>query len=265
MQASSDIFLGWLHVKAGAGRQPARFLRPPAQGLEGLGGDRSDDARAGMAIYGRLCGWTLARAHARSGDRIAIASYLGRRRSFDRGDPRVLARLRGPERAATTRSSPTRSNRAGSGRPDRGSEAHMSARSLWALASLLLFGRWRSCSPSCWPSRGFPAACRCSSASRWPRVAAWYGGAPAGVGATVLVAVVAALLASAALVLVARRGEAACSTCSSWSSSWRPSRPPGGAFASMSSCRRPSRRSTPILFYNPKSGGGKAAQVSRRR
>ena len=37
-----------------------------------------------MAIYGRLCGWTLARAHARSGDRIAIAAYLGSGKSFDR-------------------------------------------------------------------------------------------------------------------------------------------------------------------------------------
>ena len=38
----------------------------------------------GMAVYGRLCGWTLARAHARSGDRIAIASYLGGGNTFDR-------------------------------------------------------------------------------------------------------------------------------------------------------------------------------------
>ena len=37
-----------------------------------------------MATYGRLCGWTLARAHARSGDRIAIAAYLGSGDSFDR-------------------------------------------------------------------------------------------------------------------------------------------------------------------------------------
>ena len=37
-----------------------------------------------MAIYGRVCGWTLARAHARSGDRIAIASYLGGGDAFDR-------------------------------------------------------------------------------------------------------------------------------------------------------------------------------------
>jgi len=38
----------------------------------------------GMAAYGKLCSWTLARAHARSGDRIAIASYLGNSDSFDR-------------------------------------------------------------------------------------------------------------------------------------------------------------------------------------
>jgi len=37
-----------------------------------------------MVIYGRLCGWTLARAHARSGDRIAIASYLRASDAFDR-------------------------------------------------------------------------------------------------------------------------------------------------------------------------------------
>ena len=35
-------------------------------------------------VYARACGWTLARAHARSGDRVAIASYLGRRDTFDR-------------------------------------------------------------------------------------------------------------------------------------------------------------------------------------
>src|SRR5262249_28083552 len=38
----------------------------------------------GMAAYGRLCGWTLARAHARSGDRIAIAAYLGGGDAFDK-------------------------------------------------------------------------------------------------------------------------------------------------------------------------------------
>ena len=37
-----------------------------------------------LEAYGRICGWTLARAHARSGDRIAIAAYLGNGDSFDR-------------------------------------------------------------------------------------------------------------------------------------------------------------------------------------
>ena len=38
----------------------------------------------GLATYGELCGWTLARAHARSGDRIAIGAYLGSGDRFDR-------------------------------------------------------------------------------------------------------------------------------------------------------------------------------------
>ena len=37
----------------------------------------------GMTAYARLCGWTLARAHARSGDRIALAGYLGKGTAFD--------------------------------------------------------------------------------------------------------------------------------------------------------------------------------------
>jgi hypothetical protein len=41
-------------------------------------------SRPGWPVYGRLCGWTLARAHARAGDRIATATYLGRKDTFDR-------------------------------------------------------------------------------------------------------------------------------------------------------------------------------------
>ena len=37
-----------------------------------------------LAVYGQMCGWTLARAHARSGDRVAIAAYLGNSDDFDR-------------------------------------------------------------------------------------------------------------------------------------------------------------------------------------
>jgi hypothetical protein len=40
--------------------------------------------QAGMELWGRMCGWTLARAHARSGDRLAIAAYLGKSDTFDR-------------------------------------------------------------------------------------------------------------------------------------------------------------------------------------
>jgi uncharacterized protein (DUF2252 family) len=80
-QAQSDIFLGWTRITGPDGvdrdfyvRQlrdwkfsvPIETLLPP-----------------GMALYARLCGWTLARAHARSGDRIALAAYLGSSGKFD--------------------------------------------------------------------------------------------------------------------------------------------------------------------------------------
>jgi Uncharacterized protein conserved in bacteria (DUF2252) len=45
--------------------------------------DIEDLIPRGMRLYGHLCGWTLARAHARSGDRIAIAAYLGSSDTFD--------------------------------------------------------------------------------------------------------------------------------------------------------------------------------------
>jgi uncharacterized protein (DUF2252 family) len=81
MQAASDIFLGWC----------------PAVGLDGRDRDfyvrqlwdwkRSAEVESltprGLEIYARMCGWTLARAHARSGDRIALAAYLGAGDAFD--------------------------------------------------------------------------------------------------------------------------------------------------------------------------------------
>ena len=83
MQASSDIFLGWLHVGGRARTVSPRLLWAPAEGLEGLGRSRTDGSER-HGTYGQLCGWTLARAHARSGDRIAIAAYLGKSAAFDR-------------------------------------------------------------------------------------------------------------------------------------------------------------------------------------
>jgi uncharacterized protein (DUF2252 family) len=82
MQAQSDIFLGWTRVANpvdGVDRdfyvrqlRDWKFSAPIEQMLP-----------AGMTIYARLCGWTLARAHARSGDRIALAAYLGGSDKFD--------------------------------------------------------------------------------------------------------------------------------------------------------------------------------------
>jgi uncharacterized protein (DUF2252 family) len=83
MQASSDIFLGWLHVEAGIDGEARDFYGRQLKDWKGSAETERLVPR-GMATYGKLCGWTLARAHARSGDRIAIASYLGNSNSFDK-------------------------------------------------------------------------------------------------------------------------------------------------------------------------------------
>ena len=83
MQASSDIFLGWQRAEAGLdGQQRDFYVRQLRDwkysiAIEAL-------IPRGMRIYGELCGWTLARAHACSGDRIAIAAYLGSSDVFDK-------------------------------------------------------------------------------------------------------------------------------------------------------------------------------------
>ncbi len=83
MQASSDIFLGWLHVESGLDSKPRDFYGRQLKDWKGSA-EVEQMVPRGMATYGRLCGWTLARAHARSGDRIAIAAYLGKSAAFDR-------------------------------------------------------------------------------------------------------------------------------------------------------------------------------------
>ncbi len=83
MQATSDIFLGWLNVKEERGDGQARdFYVRQLRDWKGSV-DIAAMTPEGLAGYGRLCGATLARAHARSGDRIAIAAYLGSGRAFD--------------------------------------------------------------------------------------------------------------------------------------------------------------------------------------
>ena len=80
MQAASDIFLGWTKGVRG---QPVPVLAPAAR-HEGLSRRRGDEAARHSTFYADVCGWTLARAHARSGDPIAIAAYLGKSDRFDR-------------------------------------------------------------------------------------------------------------------------------------------------------------------------------------
>jgi uncharacterized protein (DUF2252 family) len=78
MQAASDIFLGWFRGTEGRDfywRQ-LKDMKGSAD-VEGMSPDE-------LIIYAGLCGWALARAHARSGDRVQIAAYLGKSERFDR-------------------------------------------------------------------------------------------------------------------------------------------------------------------------------------
>lgn len=83
MQAASDIFLGWLRASPapdGINRDfYVRQLRDWKFSFE-----TQTMLPSGLSDYGEVCGWTLARAHARSGDRIGIAAYLGKSDTFDR-------------------------------------------------------------------------------------------------------------------------------------------------------------------------------------
>ncbi|HYN95543.1 MAG TPA: DUF2252 domain-containing protein [Pilimelia sp.] len=81
MQTSGDIFLGACSVQAADGRNRDFYVRQ----LRDWKGSAEIGAMVprGMAAYASACGWTLARAHARSGDRIAIAAYLGAKDRFE--------------------------------------------------------------------------------------------------------------------------------------------------------------------------------------
>jgi len=81
MQAVSDIFLGWVRVPGLDGKMRDFYMRQ----LRDWKGSAEIETMLpeGMRVYGEWCGWTLARAHARSGDRIAMAAYLGGGPSFD--------------------------------------------------------------------------------------------------------------------------------------------------------------------------------------
>jgi uncharacterized protein (DUF2252 family) len=81
MQAASDSFLGWCSGVKADGRERDYYVRQlwDQKGSSDIGAMPP----SAMEVYARMCGWTLARAHARSGDQVAIASYLGSGEAFD--------------------------------------------------------------------------------------------------------------------------------------------------------------------------------------
>jgi uncharacterized protein (DUF2252 family) len=82
MQAATDIFLGWIRIKGLDGVTRDYYVRQ-FQDWKGSA-DIDNMLVPGATLYARICAATLARAHARWGDRIAIASYLGQGDAFDR-------------------------------------------------------------------------------------------------------------------------------------------------------------------------------------
>ena len=81
MQATSDIFLGWQRTTGMDNIERDFYIRQLRDWKASADIERMNPR--GMEVYAGLCGWTLARAHARSGDRIAIAAYLGKTDAFD--------------------------------------------------------------------------------------------------------------------------------------------------------------------------------------
>ncbi len=81
MQASSDILLGWERLDGVDGRTHDYYMRQLWDWKTSANIEIMDES--GLRVYGQLCGWTLARGHARSGDPIAIGSYLGSGTVFD--------------------------------------------------------------------------------------------------------------------------------------------------------------------------------------
>jgi uncharacterized protein (DUF2252 family) len=82
MQVDTDIFLGWLRATGIDDTARDYYVRQLWDWKIGAEVELMSPAR--LTVYGTLCGWTLARAHARTGDRVAIGTYLGSGRAFDR-------------------------------------------------------------------------------------------------------------------------------------------------------------------------------------
>jgi uncharacterized protein (DUF2252 family) len=82
MQASSDIFLGWQRAEGVDGISRDYYLRQLQDWKGSI--DTETMVPQGLEAYGKLCALTLARAHARSGDRFAMAAYLGNNPTFEK-------------------------------------------------------------------------------------------------------------------------------------------------------------------------------------
>jgi uncharacterized protein (DUF2252 family) len=80
MQAAGDIFLGWCRAEGAEGQRDF-YVRQLWDWKRSAEVERL--TQRGLEVYAQMCGWTLARAHARSGDRIALGAYLGGGDSFE--------------------------------------------------------------------------------------------------------------------------------------------------------------------------------------
>ena len=82
LQAASDILLGWVRAMGADGVERDFYVRQMWDWK--LSADVETMVPKVLGLYAQMCGWTLARGHARSGDRVAIAAYLGTKDVFDR-------------------------------------------------------------------------------------------------------------------------------------------------------------------------------------
>jgi uncharacterized protein (DUF2252 family) len=82
MQAASDIFLGWQRVPAGADGRPHDYYFRQLWDWKASAEVETMSLEA-LNVYAKMCGWVLAHAHARSGNRVAVAAYLGSSDAFD--------------------------------------------------------------------------------------------------------------------------------------------------------------------------------------
>ena len=113
MQAATDIFLSWQRSVSLDGVERDYYVRQFWDWKASA--DLSRMTEHGLLTYTRACAWSLARSHARSGDRLAIAAYLGKGAVFERADRPVLRAVRRPERARLRAPPPGRRRRRGAG------------------------------------------------------------------------------------------------------------------------------------------------------